>query len=263
MNTTSSADATTKQPQSSGQPVMDSEDAAWFSMWMAQQENTDFTPPTVSQQEYEKWGVCTSIDVLLFSVFEDVSVTGDVRHLSRNKATPEHILKAAWDEIRSQWGEAIGGEISGRMTQLAGEIEMYDSYLRNVQMLIDAMADSAPVIGPLEQLADALREYGFYREFSAESWEADLQWVVESAKRFIMERDLRKKEAQEMLPEQSENDSLPTRETFTKALWQIEKKFGTILNKDQITVRKFCIAYRDFLNHVEAEKNRPAKAAVQ
>lgn len=260
--------------QYSGPITMDTEDAAWLSSILST-EDMDSMLRITNQQELARWSVYTSIDDLPFSVFEDVSVDENLSLLARVEGAPEELLIHAWNMLQSQFSEAVGGETTAMATALTAEVEMLDNQISLVQLIVDEMqrvSDEAEAFGIdeatiqllREPFAQTLQDWDFDREFSSDSWRQDLEWVVNSAKNFVMMRDGKAKEREDLLPTDKDGRSnKPTHESYATALWNISKYAKFALNKAEITTRTFCIAYRDYLNYVEAEKNRQAKGQIQ
>lgn len=259
---------------SSGPTTMATEDEAWL-LSVLSTEDMDSMRRTENQRALERWNVYTSIDDLPFTVFEDVSVTKDVTRLARIEGAPIHVLNEAWASLQGQFSEAVGGETMALATSLSAEAESLDQQGDLVQLILDevqGVMDTASTCGLPDAAAYAiclplfqtLQDWDFDRDFSEESWRSDLEWVANAAKNMVMLRDTKLKELEDLKPKQAQESSGEmTRRNFDRALINISDYKKYHIQKDSITTAQFCLHYRDYLNHVEAEKNRQAKGQVQ
>jgi len=240
-----------------GRVKMDMQTEAWF-LQLLQTEGTHSTPLTVTPSELEKWSVFSCIDDLPFSVYVDCSTTGNLQHLSRAKVNaPRALLAHAWQNIQQEFNEAVGGERMSRVATLTAEIEMLNLNIDRVTLLMNAMGQ----YGPHPDLAHQLREEGFDREYSEESYLEDLRLVEIQAKRFILQRQIKEKEAEGLLPVQKEaSNELPTRSTYIRCLVSISKTAKYHIGINDISTREFCIHYRDYIDYVERAKATPTEA---
>jgi hypothetical protein len=248
--------------QQSGPLKMDTAERAWLSSVLLT-EDTDSTPRTVSPQELEKWSVYTSLDALPFSVYVDCACTGEYGPLSTAKIpAPEIVLHAGWQNIQRQFNEAVGGDRMEQATILSIEIEKLNLDIDRVQLLIDEMLRYGDNDSDRELLADQLREEGFDAGYSAESYREDLRITALHAKRFVLQREIKMKEAEGLLPPEGSSEA-PTRETFIKCLVRISQHSKYNVQMKAISTLEFCVHYRDYLDYVESIKTRPAAAPAE
>lgn len=189
-------------------------------------------------------GTCfTSCNDLTLYLFIQVLTTGEQRYLIRSGKPSKEQLKAAWEQIFSEYTELSENKQGNYLLTLLREYYSIPNKIQIIQTIVDELAK-----GYNKDLIEKLRLLGFRHQYTEETYIRDLKITVTQAKGLILKyqnlyNDLERLQSQDSKADPSDYDLI---------LSELSKYQGYRLDPKVITVSEFCAIVKRF-----KQENKP------
>lgn len=189
----------------------------------------------------------TRCEDIPLSVFIEIMCDGDHSRLG------EGDTEKAWDTIREQYDQLVGGLSYGKTVILIRDINYLSTKISFVGMVVDLMHKYY-----LPQFGQVLSFYGFrykWEGISDQQYQSQLDKVISMTKTWYVQLKAKSKEWEEI--ESKTSDEPITRDYFEEWLIGLSKSQGYHIKATDITAYQFALLIR---NHMKEVKKATATA---
>jgi len=194
---------------------------------------------------------CDDYEVLTFDKFIKVSVSGDLSALIISGVPNQHQLFLSWIKIQSDYYTLINSKEHLRQVKLAAKMEALNLKINFVTEICGVLQSWYDV-----RLVKCLQNFGYSYEYAPETYLKDIDRTLIELQNDNFKLQLAKNEYEKEQNRPGKSHEKPTKNSFMKDLYAIEKYRQQRYPPDKLTVYEFGMFRNELVEYSEAMREQ-------